>query len=93
MRAQTAASVPRASAGVAFCRSCLELASDAPKRCFLTHLKALPMRARRFPCRWDLVAERRSDSLQSLEQALNTIRASPGSANTETNLLLSTHAA
>jgi DNA-binding Lrp family transcriptional regulator len=41
--------------------------------------------------RWDLVAEIRTDSLQSFDQALSRIRRIEGISGTETSLLLSTH--
>lgn len=41
--------------------------------------------------RWDLVAELRADSLQEFDRVLARVRLLDGIANTETNLLLSTH--
>ncbi|MEA3135405.1 MAG: hypothetical protein QOG17_3251 [Gammaproteobacteria bacterium] len=41
--------------------------------------------------RWDLVAEIRTDSLQSFDQELSRIRRIEGISGTETSLLLSTH--
>lgn len=41
--------------------------------------------------RWDLVAEIRTDSLQSFDQVLARIRRIEGISGTETSLLLSTH--
>lgn len=41
--------------------------------------------------RWDLVAEIRTDSLQSFDQVLSRIRRIDGISGTETSLLLSTH--
>jgi DNA-binding Lrp family transcriptional regulator len=41
--------------------------------------------------RWDLVAEIRTDSLQSFDQVLSQIRRIEGISGTETSLLLSTH--
>jgi DNA-binding Lrp family transcriptional regulator len=41
--------------------------------------------------RWDLVAELRADSLQEFDRVLARVRLLAGIANTETNLLLSTH--
>ncbi|MDZ4100917.1 MAG: Lrp/AsnC family transcriptional regulator [Hydrogenophaga sp.] len=43
--------------------------------------------------RWDLVAELRADTLEAFDLVLNSIRAVPGIANTETSILLSTHKA
>jgi DNA-binding Lrp family transcriptional regulator len=41
--------------------------------------------------RWDLVAELRADNLEEFDRVLRRIRMLPGIANSETNLLLSTH--
>ena len=41
--------------------------------------------------RWDIIAELGTDSLQSLDEALRSIRTIKGLANSETSLLLSTH--
>jgi DNA-binding Lrp family transcriptional regulator len=41
--------------------------------------------------RWDLVAEIRTDTLQSFDQVLSRIRRIEGISGTETSLLLSTH--
>jgi DNA-binding Lrp family transcriptional regulator len=41
--------------------------------------------------RWDLVAEIRTDSLQSFDQVLSRTRRIEGISGTETSLLLSTH--
>ena len=41
--------------------------------------------------RWDLVAELRTDTLESFDRVLNAIRNVPGITNTETSILLSTH--
>lgn len=41
--------------------------------------------------RWDIVAELRADNLAAFDRALERIRLIPGIANTETNILLSTH--
>jgi DNA-binding Lrp family transcriptional regulator len=41
--------------------------------------------------RWDIVAELGTDSLQSFDEALRSIRTIKGIANSETSLLLSTH--
>jgi len=41
--------------------------------------------------RWDLIAELRTDTLESFDRVLNVIRSVPGVANTETSILLSTH--
>jgi len=41
--------------------------------------------------RWDLVAEVRADSLEEFDRVLARVRLLEGIANTETNLLLSTH--
>ncbi len=41
--------------------------------------------------RWDLVAELRADNLEEFDRVLRRIRLLEGIANTETNLLLSTH--
>lgn len=43
--------------------------------------------------RWDIVAELRADSLEAFDSALGRIRLTPGIANTETSLLLSTYKA
>lgn len=43
--------------------------------------------------RWDLVAELRTDTLEAFDQVPNAIRQIPGIANTEINILLSTHKA
>ena len=40
--------------------------------------------------RWDIVAEVRADSLEAFDSALGRIRLTPGIANTETSILLST---
>ena len=41
--------------------------------------------------RWDIVAEVRSESLEAFDAALTRIRLTPGIANTETSILLSTY--
>lgn len=41
--------------------------------------------------RWDIVAELRAESLEAFDQALARIRLTPGIANTETSILLSTY--
>jgi len=41
--------------------------------------------------RWDLIAELRTDTLESFDRVLNVIRNVPGITNTETSILLSTH--
>ncbi len=41
--------------------------------------------------RWDIVAELRAENLAAFDRALERIRLVPGIANTETNILLSTH--
>ncbi|WP_019938332.1 Lrp/AsnC family transcriptional regulator [Bordetella sp. FB-8] len=41
--------------------------------------------------RWDLIAELRTDTLESFDSVLNAIRSVQGIANTETSILLSTH--
>lgn len=41
--------------------------------------------------RWDLIAELRTDTLESFDRVLNVVRSIPGVANTETSILLSTH--
>jgi DNA-binding Lrp family transcriptional regulator len=41
--------------------------------------------------RWDLIAELRTDTLESFDRVLNAIRKIQGIANTETSILLSTH--
>ena len=41
--------------------------------------------------RWDLIAELRTDTLESFDRALNVVRSIPGVASTETSILLSTH--
>ena len=43
--------------------------------------------------RWDIVAEVRAESLESFDAALTRIRMTPGIANTETSILLSTYKA
>ena len=43
--------------------------------------------------RWDIVAEVRSESLEAFDAALGRIRLTPGIANTETSILLSTYKA
>ena len=43
--------------------------------------------------RWDIVAEVRAESLESFAAALTRIRMTPGIANTETSILLSTYKA
>ena len=43
--------------------------------------------------RWDIVAELRADSLEAFDGALGRIRLTPGIANTETSILLSTYKA
>ena len=43
--------------------------------------------------RWDILAELRADSLEAFDRALGRIRLTPGIANTETSLLLSTYKA
>ena len=40
--------------------------------------------------RWDMMAELRTDTLESFDSVLNTIRQVDGIANTETSILLST---
>ena len=40
--------------------------------------------------RWDIVAELRAESLEAFDSALGRIRLTPGIANTETSILLST---
>jgi DNA-binding Lrp family transcriptional regulator len=42
--------------------------------------------------RWDVIAELGAESLEALDQALNRIRMLEGVANSETSILLSTHA-
>ncbi|MGB7904347.1 MAG: Lrp/AsnC family transcriptional regulator [Steroidobacteraceae bacterium] len=41
--------------------------------------------------RWDIIAELRADTLDDFDRVLSRIRRIEGVANTETNLLLSTH--
>jgi DNA-binding Lrp family transcriptional regulator len=41
--------------------------------------------------RWDMIAELRTDTLESFDRVLNAIRDIKGVANTETSILLSTH--
>jgi DNA-binding Lrp family transcriptional regulator len=41
--------------------------------------------------RWDLIAELRTDTLESFDRALNVVRSISGVASTETSILLSTH--
>ena len=41
--------------------------------------------------RWDMVAELRADTLEEFDRVLSRIRRIEGVANSETNLLLSTH--
>ena len=41
--------------------------------------------------RWDIIAELRADSLEEFDRVLSRIRRIEGVANSETNLLLSTH--
>lgn len=41
--------------------------------------------------RWDLIAELRTDTLESFDQVLSAIRSVQGITNTETSILLSTH--
>lgn len=41
--------------------------------------------------RWDIIAELGTDSLQSFDEALRSIRTIKGVSNSETSLLLSTH--
>jgi len=41
--------------------------------------------------RWDIVAELRTDSLETVDRVLGRIRLIDGISNTETSLLLSTH--
>lgn len=41
--------------------------------------------------RWDLLAELRSDTLETFDTVLNDIRSIQGIANTETSILLTTH--
>lgn len=41
--------------------------------------------------RWDLIAELRTDTLESFDRVLNVVRSIPGVASTETSILLSTH--
>ncbi|MEP6831741.1 MAG: Lrp/AsnC family transcriptional regulator [Gemmatimonas sp.] len=41
--------------------------------------------------RWDIVAELGTDSLETFDEALRSIRTIKGISNSETNLLLSTH--
>jgi DNA-binding Lrp family transcriptional regulator len=43
--------------------------------------------------RWDIVAEVRADSLEAFDAVLGRIRLTPGIANTETSILLSTYKA
>jgi len=43
--------------------------------------------------RWDIVAEVRAESLEAFDAALGRIRLTPGIANTETSILLSTYKA
>ena len=43
--------------------------------------------------RWDIVAEVRTESLEAFDAALTRIRLTPGIANTETSILLSTYKA
>lgn len=43
--------------------------------------------------RWDIVAELRAKSLEAFDAALGRIRLTPGIANTETSILLSTYKA
>ena len=43
--------------------------------------------------RWDIVAEVRAQSLEAFDSALGRIRLTPGIANTETSILLSTYKA
>jgi DNA-binding Lrp family transcriptional regulator len=43
--------------------------------------------------RWDIVAEVRAESLEAFDAALTRIRLTPGIANTETSILLSTYKA
>ena len=43
--------------------------------------------------RWDIVAEVRAESLESFDAVLTRIRMTPGIANTETSILLSTYKA
>ena len=43
--------------------------------------------------RWDVVAEVRAESLESFDAVLTRIRMTPGIANTETSILLSTYKA
>ena len=43
--------------------------------------------------RWDIVAEVRAESLESFDAALTRIRMTPGIANTETSIRLSTYKA
>src|SRR5574343_258680 len=43
--------------------------------------------------RWDIVAELRAESLEAFDAALGRIRLTPGIANTETSILLSTYKA
>ena len=40
--------------------------------------------------RWDMMAELRTDTLESFDSVLNTIRQVDGIASTETSILLST---
>ena len=41
--------------------------------------------------RWDVIAELRADTLAEFDRVLSRIRRIEGVANSETNLLLSTH--
>jgi DNA-binding Lrp family transcriptional regulator len=41
--------------------------------------------------RWDIIAELQADSLEDFDRVLSRIRRIEGVANSETNLLLSTH--
>lgn len=41
--------------------------------------------------RWDIIAELRADTLEEFDRVLSRIRRIEGVANSETNLLLSTH--
>ena len=41
--------------------------------------------------RWDIIAELHADTLEEFDRVLSRIRRIEGVANSETNLLLSTH--
>ena len=48
-------------------------------------------RTARERARLDLIAELRTDTLESFDRVLNVVRSVPGVASTETSILLSTH--